>query len=122
MVWYVTIAGWCAKHHNQGLRLRGDSLAPFCPQVWSLKDVASPATVVCDAESFPGPASGAPVDKLREYVEKRATAAATGGDEAGAEAEGKRLLWSVAGLALQFKVRFFSAPDGVLFLCRIKVC
>lgn len=71
-------------------------------QVWSLKDVAGPEAVIRDAESFPGPASSAPVESVKEYVEKRA--AAGGEADGGAGREGKRLLWSVAGLALQFKV------------------
>lgn len=64
-------------------------------QVWWLKDVAGPEAVIRDAESFPGPASSAPIEKVKEYVEKRAA----DGEE------GERLLWSVAGLSLQFKVR-----------------
>lgn len=71
--------------------------------MWSLKDIAAPAAVVCDAESFPGPASTAPLDKLKKYVEKMA--AGGEGAEGGAMGEGERLLWSVAGLALDFKVR-----------------
>ena len=62
--------------------------------MWSLKDLAEPGRVVKDPEAFPGPASSAPLDKLKEYVDGRAN----GVDE------GERLLWSVAGLALQFKV------------------
>ena len=65
-------------------------------QVWSLKDVAGPEAVFRDAESFPGPASSAPVERVQEYVEKRAADGGSG--------EGERLLWSIAGLALQFKV------------------
>lgn len=63
-------------------------------KVWSLKDVTGPEAVIRDAESFPGPASSASIEKVKEYVEKRAA----DGEE------GERLLWSVAGLALQFKV------------------
>lgn len=62
-----------------------------------MKDVTGSDKVVRDAESFPGPAANVPTEALKEYVEKRATA----GGEA---AEGERLLWSVTGLALQFKV------------------
>jgi len=62
--------------------------------------------LVRDADSFPGPASSAPIAKIKEYVEKRAAVA----DEAeahtmGAWEEGNKLLWAIAGLALQFKVR-----------------
>lgn len=71
-------------------------------QVWSLKDLISPQSLVGDVESFPGPASSAPQDKLKEYVEGRA-----GGGEGreGLGREGERLLWGIAGVALQFKVR-----------------
>lgn len=59
-----------------------------------------------DAESFPGPASTAPIESVKEYVAKRAAGAggADGGAGGEGEGEGERLLWSVAGLALQFKV------------------
>lgn len=71
-------------------------------QVWSLKDLTSPQALVGDVESFPGPASSAPQDKLKEYVEGRAGG---GGGKEGLGREGERLLWGIAGVALQFKVR-----------------
>lgn len=40
------------------------------------------------------------MDKIKAYVEKRAE----GGVDGGPGGEGEKLLWSVAGLALRFKV------------------
>lgn len=90
-------------------------------QVWSLKDVAHPEAVVRDAEAFPGPASSAPIESVKEYVEKRAAGGGEvdGEGKAGAETggEGERLLWSVAGLALQFKVWYGPSLCEDVCLC-----
>lgn len=69
-------------------------------QIWSLKDLAGPEVVVSDSEEFPGPASDAPLEKVKKYVQTKAD-----GYEGGSGDEGRRLLWSIAGLALRFKVR-----------------
>lgn len=67
-----------------------------------MKDVTGPEKIVSDPEAFPGPASTAALDKLKEYVRARED---SGGEGVGADAaEGERLLWSIAGLSLQFKV------------------
>lgn len=81
------------------LCLRGTPLTRA--QVWSLKDLAGPEVVMSNADTFPGPASSAPLDEVTKYVAGRA---AGGGGLEGEDGEGERLLWGVAGLALQFKV------------------
>lgn len=69
-------------------------------QVWALKDLMEPQSVVHDVDTFPGPAATTPAKKLKEYVEARAA----GEGETENEESGKRLLWTVASLALKFKV------------------
>lgn len=54
-----------------------------------------PGNILRDPGAFPGPASSAPLDKLKGYVESRVNDATN---------DGEKLLWSIASLALQFKV------------------
>lgn len=65
-----------------------------------------------DVDNFPGPASCAPADEVKRYVERRAsgrrarTTVADGDEDrdGDGDASTERLLWTVAAIALRFEV------------------
>lgn len=75
-----------------------------------MKDLTETQEIIRDADTFPGPAAMAPAKKVREYVDARAGG---GGEVGGEERYGERLLWTVAALSLQFKVRVHRVPTAL---------